>query len=173
MADPVRNDIEEALQHWSLNAKRAQKMNYASAEYYSRRHLLLGIVATILTTIVGTSVFLTLETNVAIGWKIATGLLSITAAVLASLQTFLQYGEKAGAHTATAAEYGAVKRQLEQSLIMARAGNVNIDAILTPIREKMDRLAQQGPQPPECVYKKSMAVMPGRSLQEYDNTNTE
>ncbi len=70
--------------------------------------------------VVGRAIFATLAKDPAIGWKIATGLLSVTAAVLASLQTFFRHEELAEKHRVAGAQYGAMKRDLDLIILELR-----------------------------------------------------
>jgi hypothetical protein len=64
----------------------------------SRLNYLLGVPVVVLTTFVGTSVFATLQEDVNTSLRILVGAVSVFAAVLASLQTFLRYPERAEKH---------------------------------------------------------------------------
>ncbi len=160
--------MEETLLHWLRNVKRSQKMNYDSALYYSRLNLFLGIPVAILATIIGTSVFATLESEVDTIWRIATGLLSILAAALSSLQTFLAFGDRAAKHRAAAAEYGIIKREIEQSLISLKVNaNIGVDELLSPVRDKIDRLAREAPLPPKKIHERAETNMPPKPFSDY------
>src|SRR5947209_17909906 len=103
MNDRTFEEPVDTLLHWLSNAKRSQRGHYATAHAYQRRHLFLGIPVVILSTAIGTSVFATLEKDVAIGWRIATGLMSVATVILSALQTFLAFGEKSARHRQAAA----------------------------------------------------------------------
>ncbi len=45
--------------------------------------------------------------------RVAIGMFSVCAAILAALQTFLQYGERSDKHKAAGSKYSVVRRQLE------------------------------------------------------------
>src|SRR5437773_11864879 len=90
------------LERWRNQLERLQSAQYLSAEHCRRINNWLGIPVIVCTAIVGSIVFATLSD--AFGdslWiKIALGFLSLTAAVLASLQTFPKYSERAEKHFA-------------------------------------------------------------------------
>ena len=65
-------------------------------------------------TVVGTAVFITLEHDNIEPWvKVAVGLTSVLAAVLAGLQTWLAFGERADKHRLFGARYGAYRTRLQ------------------------------------------------------------
>lgn len=65
----------------------------------------LGVPAIILSAVVGTTVFASLETQVDTSLKIILGLISITSAVLASLQTFYNFAGLAESHRLAGVKY--------------------------------------------------------------------
>jgi len=88
-----------------------------------RWHFWLGIPAVILSTVVGTAVFATLENqSVGITARVIIALVSIAAAVLAGLQTFLRMSETAAAHGQAGDWYASIKRDIEQAARAAPRG---------------------------------------------------
>jgi hypothetical protein len=85
--------------------------------------------------------------------RIFVGLISVLASVMASLQTFLRYAERAEAHRAAGARYGAIRRRLEA--IYARAPEARAAHDFVEIREELDRLAQEVPNVPTAVFIKT------------------
>ena len=94
---PSIMNISELIGHWRLRVHRMQIAHYDSEAYFGRLHLYLGLPVIALSTIVGTSVFASLQesTQKDSRLQITIGLLSVAAAVLSGLQTFLGYAERA------------------------------------------------------------------------------
>src|SRR5690349_4150260 len=86
--------------------------HYRAALRYSRLHHWFSLPTVVLTTIVGTSVFATLQAKPDFWWQILVGTMSIVAAILSGLQSFLSYNDKAEKHRAAGAKYNAVGREL-------------------------------------------------------------
>jgi hypothetical protein len=86
---------EQVLEDWYQRVAVTQRAHYYSAEHFGARKYWLGIPAVVLSTLVGTSVFATIQTQPQLWLQIAVGLASVAAALLASLQTFLGYSERA------------------------------------------------------------------------------
>ena len=106
---------DELAQQWLFRVNRMQLAHYDAAVHFERQNLYFGIPVVVLSTVVGTTIFATISkdhSNLE-SVQIFTGLLSVTAAVLASLQTFLRYGDRAERHRTAGAKYAALKTQLE------------------------------------------------------------
>ncbi len=76
---------------WFRRVRESQHAHYACANHFSRLNFLLGIPTIVITSLVGTAVFVSLEKQELADYRILVGLLSMLAAVLASLQTFLGF----------------------------------------------------------------------------------
>src|SRR2546423_1498623 len=104
---------EVLVQEWFRRARQNQRTHYQFADHFARKTKLLGVPAIVISAVVGSAVFASVEHEASGAVKIALGLLSILAAVLASLQTFLSYPERAERHRVTSASCASVRRQLE------------------------------------------------------------
>ncbi|HTG47712.1 MAG TPA: SLATT domain-containing protein [Actinomycetota bacterium] len=145
-AEPPRETIawpeaERLLAEWHLRITTAQFGHQLQAERTRVWNLALGIPVVVATTIVGTSAFAALNnTGSHDSWKIAAGVLSIFAAVLAALQTFLGFGDRAERHRIAATRYASIRRAIE--LALTRHDTQEIDKI----RIDMDRVGGPSPQ---------------------------
>ena len=85
------------LDEWYLRVSVTQRAHYLSADRYGNKKYCLGIPAVCLSTFVGTSVFATLQEKPDEPWlQISIGLASVAAALLTSLQTFLEENKGSG-----------------------------------------------------------------------------
>lgn len=75
---------------------------------------MLGVPAVILSTLVGSAALATIGASPDDELKIAAGALSISAALLATLQTLLRLGDQAREHTVSSRESGMLRRDLGQ-----------------------------------------------------------
>ncbi len=87
--------------------------HHLAAAQKSRLNHLFGVPAAIISAVVGTSVFATLEQNPETVWRIIVGLILILSAVLSTLQTRFNYADAAGKHKTAGTRYSAVRRRLE------------------------------------------------------------
>ena len=143
---------QQVLDDWYKRVAITQKAHYLSAAYFSTRKYWLGIPAVVLSTLVGTSVFATVQKQPEVWLQIIVGLASVAAALLASLQTFLGYSERAEKHRIAGAKYGALGRELEQ--LRASGALPSADAI-SKIRKSLDDLAVESPNNPDPIYRKA------------------
>jgi hypothetical protein len=146
---------KERLQKWRNGIKIAHNSHIQAATYYTRRGRMLGIPVVILTTIIGTAVFTSIATNnqAAIALQITAGLLSMAAATLSSLYTFLNYGGLAERHRTAAVKYGNLRREVEQLLCFLE-GKTDLDATMKEVRIKWDAVDLEAPEIPQKIHDK-------------------
>jgi hypothetical protein len=153
----VVEDRRVALE-WCNRVVTVAHGHYRAALRYSKCHFWLGVPTVFLAAIVGTSVFATLQSKPDLAWQIVIGLMSIAAAVLSALQSFLNLNEKAEKHRTAGARYNAIGRELEQLLAQDETWS-----LLTDIRGRIDKLAEESPHIPEAVHD-SLKNLPVASL---------
>lgn len=124
---------KELLKEWQLRATAAQLGHQTRSQRSRTLTLLLGIPVVALTTIVGTSVFAALSETPSRTAKILAGTVTILAAVLAAVQTFLAYAQVTENHRVAATRYATARRHIE--LALAREDANAIDRI----RSEMDK----------------------------------
>jgi len=135
---------EQLLHDWRNRAYAAQSAYYVMAERYKRSNAMLGVPVVLLSGLVGTAIFADLQNNVSYGrWVI--GSVSLLAAALSSLQTFLRLSDSAMEHGAAAAWYSAIRRDIEQLLALAPENRGNPKSCLDGIRQEMNKAGQKAP----------------------------
>jgi len=150
----LASNPEELLTQWHRRLRETQFCHYEAAKPLFYANYCLGIPVIALTTFIGTSVFATLEKQVDLRIRLVVAITSVIAAVLASLQTFLRFTERAEKHRTIAAQAGSIRREVE--LLLATKGNTVLEAErLDSIRNQVDKLAQDAPSIPEWVWKKA------------------
>lgn len=142
-------NTEEVLEDWYQRVAVTQRAHYLSADHFGARKYWLGIPSVVLSTLVGTSVFATVQKQPELWLQITVGLASVVAALLASLQTFLGYAERAEKHRIAGAKYGALGRELEQ--IRASGATPSTEA-MSEVRKRLDDLAVESPNNPLPIY---------------------
>lgn len=145
-------DIRELLQEWHVGVRIFHIAHSKGASYFSRMHTKLGIPVIVLTALVGTTVFATLESSTLLFIKIGVGLLSVTAAILASLQTFLGYGERSERHKLAAFKYGALRRDIELFIATAPPDDAKIRSFTEDFRTRWDMADNESPPIPQRFY---------------------
>jgi hypothetical protein len=127
----------------------SQDAHYAIATRLGKYNVWFGVPVVALTTLVGTSVFATLQKDVRTSLRIVVGFVSVLAAVLASLQTFLRFQERGEKHRAAAEQWSRIRRETKQMLALHPdylAERADPKAYLDQLREKMDRVSAQSPE---------------------------
>lgn len=147
-------DVRDLIEEWYKRVSVTQVAHYLSADHFGKRKYILGIPAIILATFAGTSVFATLSDQPNIYLQIAVGIASVAAAVLASLQTFMGYSEKAEKHRLAGAKYGALGRHLE--IMRTQLDSIENEELIK-VREKLDALAVESPNNLLSIYKNAGA----------------
>jgi MFS family permease len=146
---PWTEAVLSLLREWQLRAAVSQDAHYRRATRMSSYNLLFGIPVVIFSTIVGTSVFATLQENVDVSWRIAVGIVSVLAAVLASLQTFLRFQERAEKHRAAAELWASIRREMDQMLALHPdylAERSDPKSYLDQLRRRMGEVSSQSPE---------------------------
>jgi peptidoglycan hydrolase CwlO-like protein len=154
MAYSPPDSVDELLKRWHKRLRESQFAHYESAKMLSRANLGLGIPVVIFSTLVGTSVFATIQSNPNLLIQITLGLLSMVAAVLASLQTFFRYSERAEKHRGVGARYGAIRREIEQVIANPQTEYSNAKETLDSLRTKIDSLADEAPEVSSQTWKR-------------------
>jgi len=144
----------ELIAHWRFRAHRVQLAHYESARKFDRLHLWLGLPAVALSTIVGTSVFASLSKPANITLQIVVGLFSVTAAVLAALQTFFKYSELSEKHRIAGAKFANLEHRLELLGTMPPASADELKKSLTMIEDTWAKLREESPNLPGRVWQR-------------------
>jgi hypothetical protein len=146
----------ELADAWYSRVVWTQHGHYVAALHFTRRHRLLGGLTVLFTAAVGTSAFATISKQVDL--SALTGALSVLAALLAALQTFLSYGERADKHRVAGASYGVVGRSFELLLARPELNHENLEKL----KERLDALALECPHIPDEVHKRMKKNPPDR-----------
>lgn len=119
------------------------------ADKYHKKNLYLGVPAAVIAAVVGSSIFATLSAEKNIYLMVMTGSLSILAAILSALQTFLKYSEMAQVHKAAEDGYVSLRRRIEFFMLKLSASRPPLlsDAQkeLQDIVNELNRLGKSSP----------------------------
>jgi hypothetical protein len=143
------DDIIDQANHYRKVVRRTARAHYKAVDRARKGNLMLGVPVVVTTTVVGTSIFATLDSQPDATVKIIAGTVSLLAATFAALQTFFGFAERAEKHKIAGANYGCVRRDLE--LFMLKYASMSEDtrreAIdeLGQINARLAQLAQESP----------------------------
>jgi hypothetical protein len=157
------DSIEDLYDSWYRRVAAAEHGHRVRADRMRRRHLLVGISVVILTTLVGTSAFASIskadgDSITFLGVDpdavlIVVGTISVLAAVLSSLQTFLRYATRAEGHR-FALRYESLRRDMATTLALPPEDRGAPDRSLDSVRQRMDRYAKESPTIGERTWEK-------------------
>lgn len=91
--------------------------HYLAADHKRALNRYLGVPVIVITAVVGTTIFGTLNESPDPFWRIAVGLVSLAGTILSSLQTSLGFDQDAEKHKAAGEVYRAVHRSFEMFLL--------------------------------------------------------
>jgi len=150
--------IKKSREFWR-SAGRTGLAHYRAAEIFAKRHRSIGIPSVIASTVVATSVFSTLSESVDVRLRIATGFIALLAAILAALQAFLSFGERAEKHRAAGARYGKIRRDIDIFCLTYGSGTqANRDDALKQLQaigDELGAVATDNPTLNETIYAKA------------------
>ena len=140
-------EIEALAKDWFRRCRESQMAHYEYGSLLERRHLFFGVPAVVLSTAVGTTIFSAWESSPENGLllHIMLGLLSMLAAVITALQTFLNLADRAAKHKSAGASYGAIRREIELLKSIPPSTEDQMRENLEGIKQKMDELAGTSP----------------------------
>jgi hypothetical protein len=150
----VRKAQLSLLLEWFDRARYQQHAHYEAARYYRHRYRVLGVPTVILGAIVSTSFFGLLSASEAVvpvlgvSWQVATGVVSMLAAVLFALGAFFKYSPQARQHHRAGQAYGAIRHTIEP--LLADPKRAVADDEMLPIRDQLNA-ASQYPDVPDSV----------------------
>jgi hypothetical protein len=144
--------VGNLLARWRNRARLNQDQHWEAAKRFQRLHYLVGVPAVALSAIVGTTVFATLQKQVGLRIQLLVGGISLLAAVLAVLQTFLGFSARAEQHKSVAAAYGAIRRRLETLVTLPVELRGDIAETVKLVEIELDNLAKAAPTVPNDIY---------------------
>lgn len=133
------------IHEWRRDMKLIFGAHYASAVEAQQQNLRLGVPVVVLSAIVGTSVFAALGSDPSLLAKITVGCVSILVAVLAALQTFMRYAERAEMHREAGAKFAALHKEIDQLLVCPPKDDDELSRWMTSFRERWDKLSLESP----------------------------
>jgi hypothetical protein len=153
------NDIINKAREYEKTYQIVGRAHYIAADRFNSLNRLFGIPVIIITAVVGTTIFSTLDQNPNPAWKIVAGLVSLTGTVLASLQTSLGFAQTAQKYKAAGESYRAIRRKFETfQLKYSTVGAEQRGAVMTEFEglvKTLDEVPKEFPTVPDKCYEKA------------------
>lgn len=128
--------------------------HFNASKKYGRANDILGGAVVIATAVVGSAIFASLGKAPNTIVQILAGLVSLTATVLAALQKFLGFADRAQKHQDAACSYGILRKEV-QVLLAGLDGTRDLDARIDSVRTRWDEIEKIAPTIPERIYQKA------------------
>jgi hypothetical protein len=141
------DDQVRLLVSWQRLAAAAQHAHYQLATKLRGRNLLLGVPTVVCAAVVGTSLFATLNRSesLPVMARATIGTLSVVAAVLAAVQTFLRFAERAERHVQAGDWYSAIKRDVDELLALPSGDRGTPKEVFDRLRKDLNKAGQTYP----------------------------
>jgi hypothetical protein len=147
----------QLLAEWTARTTAAQHAHYYLMTQLRRRNLMLGIPVIVLTATLGTALFSSIangDSAAPIWAKVTAGVISALAGVLAAVQTFMKFSERAEKHAVAADWLAATRRDLEVVAATPESFRGDPAVVLAGLRKEINRIAQSAPAIGERVWHK-------------------
>lgn len=148
-SDTSRRVLAEVLLvDWQQRATLALFAYHRAANRCRTWHARVGGAAVILTAVIGTAVFATLQSELSFVPRLVVGAVSVLAAILAGIQTFAAFPQRIEDYEKAARRYSAVRRDIEAVRLSLPVGADEIKGEVARIRESLDRATADSPNGP-------------------------
>lgn len=149
-------ELEAILEDWRKRTWASQVAHYRVASRLRRNHTLLGVPVVILSAVVGTSLFATLnDAELALPLRVTIGSISVVAAVLAAMQNFFGFAQLADKHVLAADWNAAIRRKIEQLQGLPREIREDPAKVLDALRKEMNTVSSQFPEIGESEWRRT------------------
>jgi hypothetical protein len=163
MMGQISEDISSKITEYQNRAYVTRRSHYLASSLAEQKNFWLGIPVVIITALVGTSIFGTLQDNPSAYIKIAVGVLSISATILAALQTYLGFSEKSAKHKEAGARYAALWRCLDLLKLELRShGDEFASRAIEELKKivaTLDEAGKESPTVPDRAYKTAVTEL--------------
>ncbi|WP_406662823.1 SLATT domain-containing protein [Gallaecimonas sp. GXIMD1310] len=151
----MSDDQKKLLGEWYRRVTLSSQSHYNHAQWLSKANLWLGATAAVISAIIGTSVFATLQQNIAIWIRIIVASLSISAAILAAFQTLFNFSDRAEKHRIYGSKYGAIRRKIDMVISQNKLSDDEFKGLTAEISVRLDDFASEAPKIPSKVWLKT------------------
>lgn len=148
-----QSEKDPVLLEWLKRSVLSQNSQYMAARHYRFLHALLGAPLVVLSAFVATSIVASYFSQIDPKIRFMTLVLSIANVVLAGLQTFLRFAERAENHKIYGARYGALRRKLEVALAHPPVDREELAEVLEKLRAQLDTLSNDAPDVPTTAWR--------------------
>ena len=161
MSANASDDLSLKIIQYRDRAAVTRRCHYLASTKADENNMRLGIPVVVITALVGTSIFATLQENPSVYIKIAAGILSLSATILAALQTYLAFSERSAKHKEAGAKYAAIWRRLDLlHLELKNSGEAFQQSAIEELKKivaVLDEAGKESLSVPDWIYDISLA----------------
>jgi len=163
---------KELIEKWQVDMKLIFQSHYACAVASKNMNYWLGIPVAILSVVTGTTVFSTVGDsqsagdNPSVTAKIIVGCVSMLAAILASLQTFMRCSETAEKYRIAGAKFASLSKEVNQVLVCPPSNEGELIKWMTGFRERWDALSLDAPTIDPRIWNETLLKVQRASAQQ-------
>jgi len=151
----VELSARQTLVSWETKTAKEADAHKRACRRLDRMHYMIGIPTVVVSSVVATTVFASLGTEVGTWAKLVVALISVFAAVLSGLQTFFRFGLRAEQHRSA---HVALEKVLREIQVLSGSGSrSDMESRLGEINDRLADAQHRAPAPMTRDYLKSHA----------------
>lgn len=147
----VTQGQRQVIEQWRNGFHLNQDCHYSAAAKAERVGRMIGVAVVLLSTAVGASIFRSLAALQGDTATIVTGMLSLVAAALAAVQTFMDFPGTAEKHRLAAVAYGDLRREMDR--LLASDSEADVDSRMASVQQRWQEVDTIAPSIPPKVLK--------------------
>ncbi len=149
--EALSKPVQVLLEEWRTMALRASDRHSAACDRYQQWDSMYGLGSTVLTAIVGSTIFVTLQKTTSETFRIIAGLVAATAAVASGIQTTAKYGQLGERYRQASRHYSTVARRIDE-LLVAPPDAAEVTGVLDQLRKSLDEVGAMAPNVPPRIW---------------------
>jgi hypothetical protein len=143
--------VQALLQEWRTMALNASGRHSAACDRYQHLDSIYGVGSTVLTAIVGSTIFVTLQKTASETIRIIAGMVAAVAAVASGIQTAAKYAQLAERYRQASRHYATVARRIDE-LLADPPDNAHVTGVLDQLRKSLDEVGALAPNVPPRIW---------------------
>jgi hypothetical protein len=149
---PLPAPVQTLLKEWRTMALKAAGRHSAACDRYQQLDSIYGVGSTVLTAIVGSTIFVTLQKTTSETIRIIAGFVAATAAVASGIQTTAKYAQLSERYRQASRQYAAIARQIDE-LLADLPDSMRLTAVLDQLRKSLDEVGALAPNVPPRIWR--------------------
>lgn len=157
--------VRQTLEGWSSRARREADAHRRACRRLERLNYQIGIPTVIISSIVATAVFASLNESVSLLVKLVVGFISVTAAILSGVQTFVRPSVRAEQHRAAQIGLERIVRDIETLLVLEDSAEpADLSGSVDALSERLAEAQKLAPMPAVRDYAPSSLMFDLRQV---------